>query len=233
MPSFSSFDRRRYRTVPAREGYALWSPTYETTIKPLMDSWLLERVQTVRWSEVARAVDLGCGTGRTGAWLKEQGVRSIDGVDLTVEMIERARRRGVYDALFVAEATNTRLPEANYDLITSCLIDEHLSEIAPLYIESARLARAGAAHVLVGFHPFFIMKSGMPTHFAEPAGEPIAIETHVHLLSEHVQAALRAGWTLAEMNEQTIDDRWIAAKPSWSDYRDVPVSFLFVWRRAG
>ena len=61
--------------------------------------------------------------------------------------------------------------------------------------------------------------------------QPLAIETHVHLLSDHVQAALSAGWSLAEMHEQVIDDRWIAAKPSWSEHRDVPISFAFVWRR--
>ena len=53
----------------------------------------------------------------------------------------------------------------------------------------------------------------------------------MHLFSDHVRAALAAGWTLAEMLEQTIDERWIAKKPSWSAHRDVPVSFAFVWRR--
>jgi SAM-dependent methyltransferase len=230
MPSFASFDRRKYRTLPARDGYALWSSSYENTIKPEMDLWLLDRVQTVDWNAIARAADLGCGTGRTGAWLKARGVRVIDGVDITPEMIEGARRRGVYDELRVAEASATGLPAGLYDLVTSCLIDEHLADLKPLYRESARLARPGGFHVMIGFHPFFIMKTGMPTHFDSAAGEPIAIETHVHLLSEHVQAALSAGWALGEMYEQTIDDRWIATKPSWSAYRDVPVSFLFVWR---
>jgi SAM-dependent methyltransferase len=231
MPSFSNFDQRGYRTLPPREGYAMWSSSYETTVKPEMDLWLLDRVESVAWGEAARAVDLGCGTGRTGAWMRSRGVPVVDGVDITAEMIEGARRRAIYDGLYVAEACDTGLPAGSYDLVTSCLLDEHLADVGPLYRESARLARPGAAHVLVGFHPFFIMKTGMPTHFNGPAGEPIAVETHVHLLSEHVQAALRAGWTLAEMHEQTIDDRWIAAKPSWSAHRDVPISFLFVWRR--
>jgi SAM-dependent methyltransferase len=231
MPSFSTFDRRGYRTLPAREGYALWSSSYENTIKPDMDLWLLDRVQSVRWNEIARAVDLGCGTGRTGAWLAAHGVRAIDGVDLTAEMLEGARQRNVFAELVVADARATGLPDAHYDLVTSSLIDEHLPDLEPLYRESARLARPGAAHVMIGFHPFFIMKTGMPTHFDGPAGEPIAIETHVHLLSEHVEAALSAGWSLAEMHEQVIDDRWIASKPSWTEHRDVPISFVFVWRR--
>lgn len=197
-----------------------------------MDLWLLDRITTISWPDVERAIDLGCGTGRTGAWLRTRGVRVVDGLDITDEMLERARSRGIYDALRVADVCDTGLPTAKYDLVTSCLVDEHLPSLAPLYRESARLARRGAAYVVVGFHPFFIMKSGMPTHFNGPTGEPIAVETHVHLFSEHVQVALEAGWTLAEMHEQTIDDRWIALKPSWHAHRAVPVSFVFVWRRS-
>lgn len=116
--------------------------------------------------------------------------------------------------------------------VTTSLVDEHLAELGPLYSEAARLARSGAAYVLVGFHPFFIMKTGMPTHFDAADGEPLAIETHVHLMSDHVRAAHGAGWRLAEMHEQVIDDRWVETKASWAAYRDCPISFALVWRRA-
>jgi hypothetical protein len=29
-----------------------------------------------------------------------------------------------------------------------------------------------------------------------------------------------------------IDERWIATKPAWDVHRDVPISFLAVWRRS-
>lgn len=231
MPEFGSFDTRRYRTLAPREGYALWAATYEATVKERMDTVLLERVASIAWQRVERAADLGCGTGRTGAWLAQRGVRAIDGVDLTPEMLERARARGVFARLEVADVAATGLAADAYDLISTVLVDEHLARLEPLYRESARIARGEAAHVVVGFHPFFIMRSGMPTHFDGPRGAPLAIETHVHLFSEHVAAALAAGWRLAEMHEQLIDERWIAQKPSWAALRDVPVSFLFVWRR--
>ena len=115
--------------------------------------------------------------------------------------------------------------------MTTCLVDEHLSELAPLYSEAARIARDGAAYVLVGFHPFFIMATGMPTHFRAPDGKPVAIETYVHLFSEHVTSPFAAGWQLSELREQIIDDRWVRTKPSWEEYRDVPISFAYVWRR--
>ena len=209
----------------------MWSASYEETIKEDMDLRLLERIGSVRWDRVERAADLGCGTGRTGSWLRAHGVRRVDGVDFTSEMLERSRARGVYDRLELAEVADSGLDAGRYSLVTTVLVDEHLPALGPLYREAARLAEPGAAHVLVGFHPFFIMKSGMPTHFDTPEGTPVAIETHVHLFSDHVRAALASGWSLAEMHEQLIDERWIALKPSWAPLRDVPVSFAAVWRR--
>jgi SAM-dependent methyltransferase len=156
----------------------------------------------------------------------------VDGIDFTPEMLERARARRVYSELALAELSASGLESTAYDLVATSLVDEHLRDLRPLYRESARLIKPGGAHVLIGFHPFFIMRSGMPTHFDAPDGTPIAIETHLHLFSEHVQAALAAGWLLSEMHEQVIDERWIARKPSWASFKDVPVSFAAVWRRS-
>jgi SAM-dependent methyltransferase len=231
MPRFASFDQRKYQSLSTREGYARWAETYENTIKHDMDLWLLEELQSVRWNTVQRCADLGCGTGRTAAWLASKGVTVIDGVDVTSEMLDHARQRQVFASLHLADMCATGLPAATYDLVTTCLVDEHLAELASLYAEAARIAREGAGYVLVGFHPFFIMATGMPTHFKGTDGKPIAIETYVHLFSDHVTAALAAGWRLAELREQVIDDRWMKTKPNWAAYRDVPISFACVWRR--
>src|SRR5262249_9666800 len=143
MPRFSTFDRRNYRTVPAREGYAQWAASYDDTIKRDMDLWLLGQLESVRWKDVERMPGRGCGTGRTGAWMASKGVRVIDGVDATSEMLEHARKRDVFTSLRVADVCATGLPAATYDLVTTCLVDEHLAELAPLYAEAARLARRG------------------------------------------------------------------------------------------
>ena len=231
MLEFSKFDRRGYPTVSVREGYREWLPSYETTVEDEMDVALLEALESVPWTAVGRAADLGCGTGRTGAWLRSRGGARIDGIDLTPEMLARARARGIYDRLDQADLAATGLEGGVYDLVTTCLVDEHLADLRPLYREASRLARPGGRHVLVGFHPYFIMRTGMATHFDRRPGEPVAIETYVHLLSDHVAAARAAGLALAEMRERLIDDRWIALKPRWAEYRDYPVSFATVWRR--
>jgi SAM-dependent methyltransferase len=231
MPRFSEFDARGYRTVDVRTGYGEWVPAYERTVQDEMDIALLDMLTSPPWRTLRRAADLGCGTGRTGAWLQRHGVAEIDGVDLTPEMLAAARSRGVYRRLLEADVASTGLEAAAYDLVTVCLVDEHLPDLRPLYREAFRLAAPGGLFVLVGFHPHFIMASGMPTHFTSASGEPIAIETHVHLLSDHAVAALDAGWNLAEMRERVIDDVWLALKPKWQRLRDHPISFAFVWRK--
>src|ERR1700742_3049737 len=228
MRSFEAFDTRGYRAVGAREGYDRWAATYEDTVEDGMDLALLERLE-VDWGGVGAVADLGCGTGRTGSWLAGLGVGEIDGVDLSPGMLAAARERGVYRSLREGEVADTGLDSAAYDLVVACLVDEHLADLRPLYGEAARLAAPGGRFALVGFHPHFIIASGMPTHFDDAeSGEPLAIETHLHLLSDHVAAGLGAGLTLAALHERVVDDEFLARMPKWEGFRGHPISFACV-----
>ena len=227
---FSPFDRRRYPTLAVRDGYREWAETYEDVVQDEMDLRLLARIETVDWARAGRVLDLACGTGRMGAWLRAQGVRRLDGLDFTPEMLARAKAKGIYDRLILADMLDTGLPAASYDLELEVLADEHLAQLSPLYREAARLATPAGTFVIVGYHPHFLM-NGIPTHFKRQGGEPVAIESHVHLFSDHAKTAHRAGWTLAEMDEGIVDDAWIAKKPKWERYRSHPVSFAMVWRK--
>jgi SAM-dependent methyltransferase len=213
------------------DGYREWSGTYESVVQDEMDLRLLERIRAVDWGGAERTLDLACGTGRIGRWLRARGVRSLDGIDLTPEMLAQARAKEVYDRLLQGDLRATGLPPAAYDLIVEVLADEHLAELLPLYGEAARLSRPGGRFVLVGYHPQFLM-NGIPTHFDRSDGQSMAIESHVHLLSDHVKAAHASGWALLEMDEGVVDDAWLEKKPKWRKYASQPVSFAMVWRLA-
>lgn len=195
-----------------------------------MDLRLLERLESIEWDRIERCLDLACGTGRTGAWLAERGVASIDGVDLTVEMAQIARPKGVYARLVLGDVAALPFRSGAYDLAVQSLADEHLPDLAPLYRDTARVTGESGAFVIVGYHPQFLM-SGVPTHFDRGGGEPVAIRSWVHLFSDHVAAAGGAGWVLEEMEERLIDDAWVERKPKWERYRGRPVSFAMVWRK--
>jgi SAM-dependent methyltransferase len=228
--SFSRYDTRRYITVPVRQGYAGWAPSYDAQMDGQLDLALLERMTHVDWAAIRSAVDLGCGTGRTGAWLAERGAVSIQGVDLTPEMLVRARRRGVYQTLLEEDACATSLPTGVADLVVSCLVVSHVPELGPAYDEADRLLRPGGSFVLVGYHPFLLLE-GVPTHFHARGGEPVAIRNHIHLMSDHVQSGIARGWNLAEMLERIVDDDWIDRAPRWARHRYKPVSFAMVWQK--
>ena len=226
----SLYDKRHYPVVEVREGYREWARTYEQTVFDEMDLRLLERLRTVDWAAHPRVLDLACGTGRIGAWLRARGAAAIDGIDITPEMLDRARDKGVYRTLALADVSRTGLPAGGYDLCVQSLADEHLADLGPLYREVARLTRPGGLFVMVGYHPHFLM-AGVPTHFDRAPGEPITIHSYVHLLSDHVRAAHAAGWALRELDEGLVDEAWLAKKPRWDAYRGLPISFLMLWQR--
>ena len=128
MADFARFDQRRYPVVSVRDGYREWRRTYDDTVEDVMDLALLERIEGVRWSDLGRVADLGCGTGRTAAWLAAKGVASVSGVDVTPEMLEGARDRGLYRDVVEADVRSTGLPSGAYDVVVCCLVDEHLPE---------------------------------------------------------------------------------------------------------
>ena len=228
---FSPFDKRGYPVVSAAAGYAEWAVTYEETVAVGLDGQLLSGIKSVTWKQVHQAADLACGTGRTGAWLSQQGVRAIDGIDLTPEMVAIAERKRVYRSLRVAEVAATGLPSKTYELCTLVLADEHLADLDPVYREAARLLVPQGNFVLLGYHPFFLM-NGLPTHFHRENGDAITIQSYVHLFSEHYRAGSNAGLRLFEFNECVIDEEWLQTKPKWRAYLHWPVSFVLVWSHA-
>jgi SAM-dependent methyltransferase len=227
---FSKYDTRKYPVVSVKEGYGEWVETYEQTVQEEMDLRLLERVKSVEWSAIERALDLACGTGRVGAWLKGKGVASIDGVDLTPQMLEKAKNKGVYARLMEGDIAATGLEAASYDLCTQVLADEHLRDLTPMYREAARVTKIGGAFVVVGYHPHFLF-AGIPTHYDRAPGDSRTIDTHLHLFSDRVRAAHANGWQLAEMDERIIDADVVAKKPKWARYEGWPLSFCMTWRR--
>ena len=229
MVDHSHFDKRKYPVVDVQQGYGEWSQTYDKTVLNEMDLRLFNRVD-LDWGAQETILDLACGTGRIGAWLRQRTDAIIDGIDLTADMLVRARERGIYHNLSQGDITHTGLAPAQYDLCTQSLADEHLPDLTPLYTEVARLTKPDGHFVLVGFHPYFLL-AGIPTHFDNADGNPISIQSYVHLLSDHVKIAHATGWSLVALDEGVIDDDWIARKPKWQKYYGLPVSFSFVWQR--
>jgi len=65
-------------------------------------------------------LDIGCGTGLSGKILADTGFNQIDGCDINPEMLEIAKTRGVYQALWISEIDNSfPFNKGKYDVITA------------------------------------------------------------------------------------------------------------------
>jgi predicted TPR repeat methyltransferase len=83
-------------------------------------------------------LDLGCGTGLSGAAFKDLAAR-LDGIDLSPAMIEKARARGIYDSLTVADIESALAPAAGRtDLVLAADTLVYLGDLEATMRDAAR-----------------------------------------------------------------------------------------------
>ncbi|MEI8394446.1 MAG: tetratricopeptide repeat protein [Rhodospirillaceae bacterium] len=88
-------------------------------------------------------LDLGCGTGLAGAAFAPLAAR-LDGVDLSSRMIERARKRGLYHALYTDDLIAVLYREqASRDLIIAADVFNYLGDLGPVMTALAFALRPG------------------------------------------------------------------------------------------
>ncbi len=106
-----------------RQIYRDWAETYDaqTTgefgwmgFKPAAEEFA-KRVLNKK----AKVLDAGCGTGLSGVALNKQGYSNIHGRDLSPEMLEQAKKTGVYVSLEEVDLTNPINISEPYDAIFS------------------------------------------------------------------------------------------------------------------
>jgi predicted TPR repeat methyltransferase len=87
-------------------------------------------------------LDLGCGTGLSGAAFKDLAAR-LDGIDLSPAMIEQARSRGIYDSLSVADIESVLAAAAGrYDLVLGADTLVYLGDLTATMRGVARALKA-------------------------------------------------------------------------------------------
>jgi SAM-dependent methyltransferase len=103
-------------------------------------------------------VDLGCGFGWFARWARQAGAASVLGLDLSENMIARARAETEDPAIAyrIADLDALELPEATFDLAYSSLAFHYVEDFERLSGAIRRALRAGGRLVFSIEHPIFM-----------------------------------------------------------------------------
>lgn len=150
--------------------YDQWAPTYDTEFANEEGYVLFERVAEQLVSSKDRidgpVLDIGCGTGLVGVSLREKGIETVDGIDISPAMLVEAGKkkttdgRPVYRKLMQADLTRRiDIPDDRYAGLVSAGTFTH-GHLGPGALDELWRVAAPGAHCAIGVRS---------THF-EPAG---------------------------------------------------------------
>ena len=104
--------------------YDQWAETYDKDLLQTYGyrapSFGATGLASVLEDKQARIVDVGCGTGLVGAALAELGFQKIDGVDISENMLAKAKETNAYHTLILQDVEKASvIDEATYDAVIS------------------------------------------------------------------------------------------------------------------
>ena len=151
-----------------------------------------------------RVIEVGCGTGRNTAWLAEHAA-SVLGLDLSEGMLARARALVPAEHVRFARHDVTQpwpVPAGSADAVVIVLVLEHVMSLELVLAQAARALAPGGTLFVCELHPTRQMRGGQ-AHFGKSAAGSAheSIRAYGHDLSEYLNAALAAGFSLRRLGE--------------------------------
>lgn len=208
---------------PIEQAYDRWSAVYDSDANATrdLDAGVLRRQPLAL--EDQDVLELGAGTGKNTIWLAERA-RQVVALDFSQGMLERARARlgGAGNVRFLTQ--DLRAPwsvaDGSFDRVVGNLVLEHIAELAPIFVQAARVLRPGGMLYLCELHPFR-QRSGAQAQFGAESGRE-RVTAFLHDVSDYVAAGLAAGLSL-----RVLEEWWDAP----SDRSGLPRLLSQLWSR--
>ena len=192
---------------PVEAAYNRWAASYDDDKNATRDLDAMVVRRTPLSLKGADVLELGSGTGKNTVHLAA-AARQVVAMDFAEGMIARAHERiATSNVRFLRHDVRDPWPVdgRTMDVVVANLILEHVHDLAPVYLEAARVLRPGGQLFICELHPYRQLAGGQ-AHFVDPkTGETVFVDVHVHAVSEFVNAGIEAGFQLLSMGEWIED----------------------------
>jgi len=201
-----------------------------------------------------RVVDLGCGFGWFSRWAAGAGAASVLGIDLSANMLERARAdtadaRITYRLADLDELDGLDLPPSSFDVAYSSLALHYLADLPRFMTSIGRAVVAGGAFVFSIEHPVYTAPIA-PRFVTDDAGQQSWLLDHYSVegarttdwlapgvvkyhrtITTYLSCLQDAGFTLDQFCEWAPRPDEIVEFPEWTIELDRPQFLLIGARR--
>lgn len=194
----------------------------------------------------ARILDLGCGFGAFDRWAVAHGAHSVIGVDLSENMLRRARK--LTDSTRIdyrrGDITALDLPERGFDLIYSALVFHYIDDLHTLSRRMRERLTDGGRLVLTVEHPIFTAP-GNPHWQENDDGTAVwpldryldegrrtttwfteGVVKYHRTIGTYLSALIDNGFRVSRVIEWGPDVAQISEHPEWARERDRPMFLL-------
>jgi ubiquinone/menaquinone biosynthesis C-methylase UbiE len=205
-----------------QDGYRRWAACYDEPGNPIIG---LE--QPVVWSMIdrfplGRALDAACGTGRHARHLVELG-HDVVGIDLTTEMLRRARDTVPEPVFLKADLVAIPLDDATFDVVVCGLSLAHVADLDTAISEIARVLRTGGRLIISVLHPFQAFL-GWHAPFSDDNNHRRFIREYTHTHADYLCAFRSASLHMRQCVEPVLTEAEVAAKRR--AFRAIPEAVL-------
>ncbi|SIT92286.1 class I SAM-dependent methyltransferase [Pontibacter indicus] len=191
--------------MTVEEAYNSWAAQYDTNKNRTRDLEAVALRATLAAIPFETCLEIGCGTGKNTEWLVRKAMH-VTAVDLSGEMLERARKKVSSNKVTFQQADITQLWQfatQTYDLVTFSLVLEHIQQLDFIFEQTAAVLKTGGYVYIGELHPFK-QYSGTKARFDTQEGRQ-EVECYTQHVSEFVQTAAQQGLKLVDLNEYFDD----------------------------
>ena len=144
-------------------------------------------------------------------------------------MLDKARAKpGAGAVRFIHQDASGTLPfePRSFDRVISCLVVDHVSDLAGFFGELRRVCRDDGFIVVSVMHPAMMLK-GVQARFHDPrTGARVFPESVPNQITDYVMAALEAGLRIQCLSEHPVGEDLVARAPRAEKYLGWPMLFM-------